>query len=185
MPSNESSLPSPVRLRPLTGDELRALAAGHPAASLPPLAGAAALPPTFVLQRAAARLAGGGPPRWWMPCLVLRADGVVVGGCAFKGPPEAGRVDILYGIARECRGQGFATQAVREMVRLAFEGGATRVRAEIEAGNEASRRTVRACGFAAAGSWTDEDGTEVTRFELSIEATPTSACAPSTPGAEG
>lgn len=165
--------PSPVWLRPLTGDELRALVAGRVPASLPPLAGPSALPPAFVLKRADARIAAGGAPRWWMPCLVLRSsDGVAVGGGAFKGPPEAGRVDILYGIARECRGQGFATQAVRALARLASEGGATCVRAEIEAGNEASRRTVLACGFAVAGSWTDEDGTEVMRFELPTGATP-------------
>ena len=43
-------------------------------------------------------------------------DHKIVGSCGFKGEPVAGRVDVGYGIAPACRGQGTAAAAVKLVV---------------------------------------------------------------------
>lgn len=83
--------------------------------------------------------------------LVL-ADGVVVGDCGWFGPPDAdGAVEIGYGLAPSARGQGLATEAVRQLVAWVREQGATTVRAEVLPGNEPSLRLLGRLGFARAG----------------------------------
>src|SRR4051812_22951945 len=50
----------------------------------------------------------------WIHGFVLmhRADGVAIGRCGFKGPPDAdGMVEIAYGLAPEYQGRGYATEA--------------------------------------------------------------------------
>jgi RimJ/RimL family protein N-acetyltransferase len=126
-----------------------------------------ALPPPFVLRRALAQVAQGEPASWWLPFLIVEpAEEEVVGGCAFKGAPRAGRVEVLYGISKACRGRGMASAAVTELAALAFARGATEVLAEIEPGNGGSIGVVRRCGFSRAGERTAEDGVLVEQWVL-------------------
>lgn len=57
---------------------------------------------------------------------VAMADGAVVGGCGFKGPPAASsddveRVEIAYFTLPEHEGRGHATAMTHELIRLARE----------------------------------------------------------------
>lgn len=88
-------------------------------------------------------------------------EGDVVGNLSFKGLGEDGRVEVGYGLREGCCGKGYMTEAVRAMAEwAAVQPGVTRVEAETEAGNEASRRVLERAGFAATG----EVGEEGPRF---------------------
>ncbi|MBQ9564560.1 MAG: GNAT family N-acetyltransferase, partial [Synergistaceae bacterium] len=66
-----------------------------------------------------------------------------------------------YGIAEEYRGWGYATEAVAAVVSWALrQPGVTRVEAETDAGNAASKRVLEKCGFVPTG----ESGKEGPRF---------------------
>ena len=56
------------------------------------------------------------PP--WVGYLADR-DGDVVGSCAFKSPPQDGRVEIAYQTFAEYEGRGIASEMTRQMVQLA------------------------------------------------------------------
>ncbi|MGQ0619296.1 MAG: GNAT family N-acetyltransferase [Panacagrimonas sp.] len=58
------------------------------------------------------------PP--WVGYLADR-DGDVVGACAYKSPPEEGRVEISYHSFPEYEGRGIATEMARQLVRMARE----------------------------------------------------------------
>jgi RimJ/RimL family protein N-acetyltransferase len=156
-----------VTLRQLTIRELEAVLAHQ---TLGPSFGhvhQGALPPPRVIERALAAISFGKPAHWWAPFLIFEY-GVqsVIGGCAFKGAPEDGAVEILYGIAKECRGRGIAPAAVAELARLAFENGALEVLAEIEPHNISSARVVQKCGFVRTGERMASDGVFVDQWKL-------------------
>jgi RimJ/RimL family protein N-acetyltransferase len=92
-----------------------------------------------------------GPYRPWS--LRLRADGLLIGGAGFRGPPDVdGSVEIGYGLAAEYRGQGLASEAVKAIVHLAFADLTVhRVVAGTSAGNHASQRVLERNGFTRAG----------------------------------
>lgn len=48
-------------------------------------------------------------------------DGSSVGTCAFKAPPEHGRVEIAYFTFPEFEGRGVATQMTQELINLALK----------------------------------------------------------------
>jgi RimJ/RimL family protein N-acetyltransferase len=93
----------------------------------------AAVPPTWppeyvdrdALEVTLKRLEEG--PRqegWWMYFVVLRDGGpgrVLIGSAGYKGPPSAdGTVEVGYGVVHDRRRQGFASEAVRGLLRRAF-----------------------------------------------------------------
>ena len=79
-------------------------------------------------------------------------DGEVVGDCGWFGPPDAsGEVEIGYGLAPSVRGRGLGTESVRQLLQWVREQGATRVRAEVLPGNEASLRLLHRLGFDVVG----------------------------------
>jgi RimJ/RimL family protein N-acetyltransferase len=83
--------------------------------------------------------------------LVLE-DNVVVGDCGWFGPPDAeGEVEIGYGLAPSARGRGLGTESVQALLEGVRAQGATRVRAEVLPGNEASLRLLHRLGFVVAG----------------------------------
>jgi RimJ/RimL family protein N-acetyltransferase len=106
--------------------------------------------------------------------LVERATGAVVGGCAFKGPPDAdGAVEIAYGLAPAYRGRGYAREAARALSEFALgAGGARCVRAHTRPDNAASARVLEACGFAPVGEVLDPEDGLVHRWELRASAPP-------------
>lgn len=80
-----------------------------------------------------------------------RLDGVLVGCCGFGhhwGPEEIG-----YWIGRPHWGKGYATEALRRMLRLCFRNfGMDGLCAEILPDNAVSRRVLEKVGFTAAGT---------------------------------
>src|SRR3954449_2622254 len=83
----------------------------------------------------------------------LAADGRVIGDCGTVGwTDERGRVEIGYGFAAPFRGRGFGTEAVRVLADwVAAQPGVAVVRAEVEVGNEPSRRLLARLGFTLTG----------------------------------
>ncbi len=52
--------------------------------------------------------------------LVRDSDGLVIGEMGFHQPPNGGAVEVGFGLAESCRGAGYATEALAELVRWAF-----------------------------------------------------------------
>ena len=100
-----------------------------------------------------------------------RVNGVTIGGCAFKGPPDPdGVVEIAYGIDPVHQGRGYATEASRALIAFAFGSGLVRVvRAHTRAGNAASERVLTKCGFKHVGEVIDPEDGLVSRWERSKE----------------
>lgn len=142
----------------------RALGAAVPATWPPDYLDDAAL--RFTLERLAE-----GPEQagWWLRFAILREDGgdgrVLVGSAGYAGPPSAdGTVEVGYGIVRDRRRRGYATEAARALVDRAFGRPEVRlVIAHTLPSLEASIGVLEKCGFHFAG-----DGPEpgVIRFEL-------------------
>ncbi|MBX7105949.1 MAG: GNAT family N-acetyltransferase [Gemmataceae bacterium] len=99
--------------------------------------------------------------------IIERATGLTVGGCGFKGPPDAdGMVELAYGIdpAHQCR--GFATEATRGLVGFAFASDRVQVvRAHTKPGNGPSQRVLTKCGFRQVGEVIDPEDGLVIRWE--------------------
>ena len=85
--------------------------------------------------------------------VTLADDGRVVGDCGPAGPPdEEGRQELGYGLAAPFRGQGLGTEAVRVMADwLATLPEVRELTADVEVGNDASRRLLERLGFTVVG----------------------------------
>jgi RimJ/RimL family protein N-acetyltransferase len=99
---------------------------------------------------------------------VERASGSVVGGCGYKGPPDAdGVVEISYGIDPAYRGRGYATEAAGALAQFAFASGRVRlVCAHSRPENTASACVLEKSGFRLVGQVTDPEDGLVCRWEL-------------------
>lgn len=89
----------------------------------------------------------------WGIWIVIHRGENVVGAAGFKGRPDAeGTVEIGYGVAPACRGQGYATEAVQALVGWAFSHPEVkRVVAECAPDNPASIRVLDKAGFRLTG----------------------------------
>jgi RimJ/RimL family protein N-acetyltransferase len=83
--------------------------------------------------------------------IIREADGLVVGGAGFKGPPREGIVEVGYGLAPSARGHGYAAEAVRALLTLAADHGVATVVADTTYDNVASQRTLANAGFTLVG----------------------------------
>ena len=117
------------------------------------------LPPSFILDDAATALRDGRPALWFGPFLFVEPkQRCIVGSAIFKGEPNAGWVEIGYGVAESVQRRGHATDAVFALVRFAFaQAGVHTVYAETGITNVASRRVVQKVGFGWAGERLSED----------------------------
>lgn len=99
--------------------------------------------------------------------VVERASGLTVGGCSFKGPPDAeGVVEVAYGVDAPYRSGGFATEMTEALVAFAFSDGRVEcVRAHTKPDNAASARVLEKCGFQAIGDVIDPEDGLVRRWE--------------------
>lgn len=85
------------------------------------------------------------PP--WVGYLADR-DGDVVGACAFKSPPQDGRVEISYFTFPEYEGRGIGAEMARQLVQLAQQADpALAVIAQTLPREGASTRILRKLGF--------------------------------------
>ncbi len=95
--------------------------------------------------------------KWYTAWLISLKDGTRVGSFCFMGPPENGTVEIGYGIDKDHEGNGYATEAVKQMCDWAFSNsGVYFVGAETTADNVASQAVLRKAGFAPTGKIGDE-----------------------------
>lgn len=90
-----------------------------------------------------------------------------VGGCAFKGPPEAdGMVEVAYGVDEPHRCRGYATEAAAALTEFAFTDDRVRiVRAHSKPDNGPSARVLEKCGFEQRGEVMDPEDGLVCRWE--------------------
>jgi [ribosomal protein S5]-alanine N-acetyltransferase len=106
--------------------------------------------------------------------VVQQSDGAVVGGCAFKGPPDAeSAVEMAYGIDEAYRCKGFATEVARGLLAIATASGLARtVRAHTRSQHDASSRVLTKCGLQYIGDAIDPDDGLVRRWEINISSIP-------------
>lgn len=109
------------------------------------------------------------PPSPWTHgfAIIERASDVVVGGCAYKGPPDGdGVVEIAYGVNPTHRGLGYAKEAAAALIDFALGAGARAIRAHTRPENGPSAGVLRACGFSSLGEVIDPEDGPVLRWEL-------------------
>lgn len=157
-----------VTLQPVSVAELRILADSGTPESVASKAAEGALPPPFVAARSLAQWEEGKPLSWCSTFFIVRnADQRIVGGCGFKDAPTGGRVEIGYGVSPECRNQGVATAAVRELLRLAFASGEIEeVLAQVSLMNISSIRVVQKLGFDEHGMKVDKNNEMLVQWTL-------------------
>ena len=94
---------------------------------------------------------------WYAMWMIELRDGTHIGDLCFKGLGANGAVEIGYGILEEYQGRGYATEAVCAAVNWALQQpGVTRVEAETEQNNRASKRVLEKCGFLPSGTVGEE-----------------------------
>lgn len=126
---------------------------------------------------AAVRATPAGDPWSLAYAAIERESGTTVGGCTFKGPPDAeGIVEVAYGVDDPHRGRGFATEIAGALVGFALAGDrAQRVRAHTRPENAASARVLVKCGFRRVGEAVDPEDGLVWRWEIDTDLRGTSA----------
>jgi len=77
-----------------------------------------------------------------------------VGSIGCFGEPEAGEVEVGFGLVVEVRGRGVATEALRGLL-AATDAAGVRLRASVDPGNAASLRVLARCGFSELRGSTD------------------------------
>lgn len=92
---------------------------------------------------------GYAPP--WIGYLA-KFENEVVGTCAFKSAPRAGKVEIVFVTLPQFEGRGFATAMARRLVEIAHRADATlMVSGQTEIANPASGRVLQKLGFQPVG----------------------------------
>ena len=95
--------------------------------------------------------------QWYAMWMIELLDGTHIGDLCFKGLDANGTTEIGYGISEDYQGQGYATEAVDAVVAWALQQpSVTRVEAETEPDNCASRRVLEKCGFLPSGTIGEE-----------------------------
>lgn len=106
----------------------------------------------------AASTARAGDP--WGPRLVVRSnDGLVCGTIGCFAPPEEVEgvleVEVGYGLARDARGRGVASEALAALIALADRAG-VRMRASVAPDHAAGLRVLAKAGFTQLRATTDD-----------------------------
>ena len=90
---------------------------------------------------------------WYAIWMIELKNGTHIGDLCFKGLDASGVAEIGYGITEEYQNRGYATEAVGAVVNRALkQSGVTRIEAEAEPDNKASRRVLEKCGFVPTGT---------------------------------
>ena len=93
--------------------------------------------------------------------------GALVGGCELRISPD-GTAEVSYWTHAGKRGRGHARNALALLLGYAASIGVTRLEAHAATGNQASRRVAESAGFTQAGTFTDDDGTEMIRYTRQV-----------------
>lgn len=112
--------------------------------------------------------------RWasnWETCGPTRAfaareaaTGRLAGGCELRLQPD-GPAHVSYWTSAGQRRRGYATRALDLLMRYARSIGVTWLEAHVAEDNLASRRVSEKAGFQPAGTFTDQDGTAMIRYQ--------------------
>ncbi|MNR79291.1 Acetyltransferase (GNAT) family protein [compost metagenome] len=104
----------------------------------------------------------------WVGYLAQR-DGKIVGACAFKAPPQDGKVEIGYLTFPGFEGQGVATLMVRQLLQIAHaEHAALTIRALTANEENASNAVLRKLGFQFAGAIDDAEEGQMWVWQLAM-----------------
>lgn len=94
---------------------------------------------------------------WYVIWIIELKDGTHIGELCFKRLSDNGIAEIGYGISEEYQNNGFATEAVKAVIKWAFtQPEVTAVEAETDSNNNASKRVFEKCGFSLNGIIDDE-----------------------------
>jgi quercetin dioxygenase-like cupin family protein/GNAT superfamily N-acetyltransferase len=111
--------------------------------------------------------------RPWVGYLAER-DGLVVGTCAFKSPPQEGRVEIAYFTLPEYEGMGVATRMARRLVQIARDADSgVAIVAQTLPHENASTSVLRKLGFRRVGAAHDDEVGEVWEWQMREKNQPT------------
>jgi RimJ/RimL family protein N-acetyltransferase/quercetin dioxygenase-like cupin family protein len=100
--------------------------------------------------------------------------GQVVGTCAFKTPPQSGRVEIAYFTFPGQEGQGIATQMAGQLVQLARDAdNSIDIVAQTLPHETASTTVLRKLGFGRTGTAHDPEVGDVWEWQMSVPHPPT------------
>lgn len=94
---------------------------------------------------------------WYAMWMIEKEDGTHIGDFCFKGIEAGCNPEIGYGILEEYRGQGYATEAVKQALKWAFQDPMVKaVEAETDPDNAVSQRVLMKCGFQPNGEYGEE-----------------------------
>jgi RimJ/RimL family protein N-acetyltransferase len=104
-------------------------------------------------------------PRWGM-YWIISPEEILVGTAGFKGAPSDGYVELGYGVVAEYQRRGYATAAVRALLRIAFASpDVVRVKAETLPDLTPSIGVLEKCGFRLIGAGSEPD---VIAYEIGL-----------------
>ena len=111
--------------------------------------------------------------RPWIGYLALQ-EGQVVGTCAFKTPPQAGRVEIAYFTFPGHEGKGIATRMARLLIQLAQDADSSiGILAQTLPQENASTAVLCKLSFNRVGTAHDEEVGEVWEWQMKLTHQPT------------
>ena len=106
---------------------------------------------------------------WGIYLIIQTEENRLIGNGGFKGLPYDRQAEIGYEIAESYRNQGFATESVRQLIRLATESGqVNRLIAHTWQKNNPSARVLKKCGFNLYGKVADPDDGILYRWSIDL-----------------
>ncbi|MFI6950149.1 GNAT family N-acetyltransferase [Streptomyces sp. NPDC050422] len=138
-----------LRLSPMTVAEAGQVAAGRPADGARWAPGYPSPGEMRAAQRFLETCAGTGDPSPYGSYGIRRLeDGLMIGGAGFHGAPdENGHVTIGYGLVESAWGMGYASEALRALLRFTRDQGIACVHGDTDLDNTASQRVMAAAGM--------------------------------------
>ena len=103
---------------------------------------------------------------WWTWFPVH--ENMLIGNCGYKGPPDdQGRVEIGYEVAPNFRGQGFATEIAKALIKHAWQENSVNVIiAHTLPEHNASTRVLKKCGFSFVETVEDPEDGVIWKWQL-------------------
>jgi RimJ/RimL family protein N-acetyltransferase len=96
-----------------------------------------------------------------------QSTGRLVGGCELHIKP-GGPANVSYWTNATDRGRGHAARSLALLLDYARSIGIRDAEAQIAADNRASRRVAEKTGFRPAGTFTEQDGTDMIRYQIHL-----------------